>query len=86
MMYGVAQILLSECMVDRVLVLCPSTISANKLIKRFQGLSANDKLASHLPESVTNKNPRVIPSVESMGEEDICITDVRSVCEYIGVT
>lgn len=76
--YGVAQILLSEGVIDKVLVLCPSTTIEDGLTKKFRELSANSELKALLPPDAAYKNPRIIQAVETIGEGDICIENIHS--------
>lgn len=76
--YGIAQILLSEGVIDKVLVLCPSTTIEDGLTKKFRELSANAQLKDTLPEDGGYKNPRIIQAVETIGEGDICIENIHS--------
>lgn len=76
--YGIAQILLSEGVVDKVLVLCPSTTIEDGLTKKFRNLSSNTELKALLPDNGAYKNPRIIQAVETIGEGDICIENIHS--------
>ena len=50
-MFGVAQILLSEGAVDQVLVLCPSVTIEKGLSEKFKTLSENKALKAVLPQN-----------------------------------
>ena len=58
-MYGIAQIMLSEKMVNKVLLLCPSTTIEKGLKEKFKELSTNENLQSLIP-SKKLKSPSII--------------------------
>jgi len=65
--YGLAAILLSEGIVDRVLVLCPSNTIEVGLIEKFRELSADPEIRDTLPPNAKVRSPRVI-----RGSSNIC--------------
>src|SRR5574338_632083 len=50
-MYGIAQILLSEQVIKRVLVLCPSLTIESGLFEKFSELASNKELMHSIPET-----------------------------------
>lgn len=80
--YGIAQILLSEWVIDKVLVLCPSNTIEEGLTKKFRELSANSELKAMLPNDGAYKNPRIIQAVETICEWDICIENIHSTYKH----
>lgn len=82
--YAVAQILLSEGIVKRVLVLCPSLTIEKGLTKKFNELSTNATLRDSIPEDSNNKNPRIISADSTVKEGDICIENIHAVYETTG--
>lgn len=77
-MYGIAQILLSEGVVDRVLVLCPSLTIEDGLTEKFEELASNKILKNLLPNG-KYKNPSIVNATETIEKGDICIENVHSV-------
>ena len=57
--YGIAQILLSEKIVKRVLVLCPSLTIEKGLTKKFEDLSSNADLRNAMPKEVVGTTPEL---------------------------
>ena len=82
--YAVAQILLSEKLVKRVLVLCPSLTIEKGLTKKFNELSTNAMLREVLPEDLNSINPRIINADSTIKDGDICIENIHAVYEITG--
>ena len=76
--YGIAQIMLSEGAVDQVLVLCPSNTIEKGLTEKFRYLSANKTLKDLLPDSAKCSNPRIINASQSITKGDICIENIHT--------
>lgn len=82
--YGIAQILLSEKIVKRVLVLCPSLTIEKGLIKKFEELSSDANLRNALPVGLVNVSPRIISADSTIREGDICVENIHAVYEKTG--
>lgn len=82
--YGIAQIMLSLGLVDRVLVLCPSVTIENELIEKFIALSSSDSLKETIPNNARLKNPRIITANETILPGDICVENIHAVYEGTG--
>ncbi len=78
-MYGIAQILLAEGVVDRVLVLCPSLTIEDGLTEKFEELASNKILKDLLPKGSKYKNPSIINASETVEKGDICIENIHAV-------
>ena len=83
-MYGIAQILLSEKIVKRVLVLCPSLTIEKGLTKKFQELLSNSNLRNAMPEETVGTTPSIISADSTISEGDICIENIHAVYETTG--
>ena len=82
--YGIAQILLSEKIVKRVLVLCPSLTIEKGLTKKFEDLSSNADLRNAMPKEVVGTTPRIISADSTIREGDICVENIHAVYETTG--
>jgi len=82
-LYGIARIMLAEGVVDRVLVLTPSTTIEKGLTEKFRQLSADTDLLRLIPESAKIRNPRIINATETIRAGDICIENIHAVYEYV---
>jgi len=78
-MYGIAQILLCEGAVDRVLVLCPSLTIEDGLTEKFKDLSSSKALKEVLPKGSKSKNPGVVNGSQTVNKGDICIENIHAV-------
>lgn len=78
-MYGIAQILLAEGVIDRVLVLCPSLTIEDGLTEKFKELASNKVLKDLLPKDSKYKNPSIVNATETIEKGDICIENVHAV-------
>src|SRR5574342_1075404 len=83
MMYGVAQILLCENVVDYVLVLCPTRTIAKQLKDKFKDLSSDSLLKKTLPSRSKHKNPRIISADITIRPGDICVENDEAVLEHV---
>lgn len=83
--YGIAQILLSEGVVDQVLVLCPSLTIKRELLKKFEGFVIDKNLKSTLQvKEIPHKiNPRIIDSSKTIKAGDICIDNVHKAYTHV---
>ena len=82
-LYGIARIMLAEGVVDRVLVLAPSTTIEKGLTEKFRHLSADADLLRLIPEDAKIRNPRIINATETIRAGDICIENIHAVYEYV---
>lgn len=82
-LYGIARIMLAEGVVDRVLVLAPSTTIEKGLIEKFKQLSADADLLRLIQEDAKIRNPRIINATETIRAGDICIENIHAVYEYV---
>lgn len=82
--YGLAAILLAEGVVDRVLVLCPSTTIEDGLISKFKNLACNADLRDLLPDESKFSPPRIINASESITEGSICVENYHAILEHVG--
>lgn len=78
-MYGIAQILLAEGVIDRVLVLCPSLTIEDGLTGKFEELASNKVLKDLLPKDSKYKNPSIVNATETIEKGDICIENIHAV-------
>lgn len=82
--YGVAQIMLSLGIIDKVIVLCPSVTIERELKKKFSALSGDGKLKSAIPNNSKYKNPRIIDANSTIKDGDICVENIHAVYEKTG--
>ena len=78
-MYGIAQIMLCEGAIDRVLVLCPSLTIEYGLTEKFKEFSVNKIFKDALPDGSKYKNPKIINANETAQDGDICIENIHAV-------
>ena len=79
--YGIAQILLSEKIIKRVLVLCPSLTIEKGLTKKFEELSSDANLRNAIPPELVVSSPRIISAASTIREGDICVENIHAVYE-----
>lgn len=82
--YGIAQIMMSEGFVSRVLILCPSLTIEKGLTKKFLELSSNSKLTDAIPQDAKIKNPRIIDAENTIKKGDFCIENIHAVYDATG--
>lgn len=82
--YGIAQILLSEKFVKRVLVLCPSLTIEKGLTKKLEELSSDANLRNTIPDDLVGLTPRIISADSTIREGDICVENIHAVYEKTG--
>lgn len=82
--YGIAQILLAERLVKRVLVLCPSLTIEKGLTEKFVGLVSDSDLRNAIPEEIDLIAPRITSADSTIVEGDICIENIHAVYETTG--
>lgn len=83
-LYGLAAILLAEGIVDRVLVLCPSTTIEFGLLEKFRVLAIDADLRDLLPSDAKISAPRIINASESITEGSICVENYHAILEHVG--
>lgn len=81
--YGIALILLAEGVVDRVLVLCPSTTIEGGLLEKFRILSGNTDLGELLPTNAKIFVPKIINASETITSGCICVENRDAVYEHV---
>ncbi|MEW6685138.1 MAG: DEAD/DEAH box helicase family protein [Candidatus Edwardsbacteria bacterium] len=82
-LYGIARIMLAEGVVDKVLVLVPSTTIEKGVTEKFKTLSGDADLLRLIPTEAKIRNPRIINATQTIKKGDICIENVHSVYEYV---
>ncbi|WP_335982942.1 DEAD/DEAH box helicase [Fusobacterium polymorphum] len=82
--FAIAQILLAEKIVKRVLVLCPSLTIEKGLKKKFEELSSNADLRNAIPEELSGTTARIISADSTICEGDICVENIHAVYETTG--
>lgn len=83
-LYGLAAILLAEGVVDRVLVLCPSTTIEDGLMDKFRNLASNADLRDLLPPESGITAPSIINASQTITEGSICVENYHAVLEHVG--
>lgn len=81
--YGIAQILLAEGAVDRVLVLCPSTTIEAGLYDKFKLLAGSSELTEALPEDAKIRIPKIIQADETITPGCICVENRDAVYAHV---
>jgi type III restriction enzyme len=82
-LYGIAAILLAEGVVDRVLVLCPSTTIEYGLLEKFRELATNADLRDLLPAGAHAPSPAIINANETIIPESICVENYHAILEHV---
>lgn len=82
-LYGISAILLAENVVDRVLVLCPSTTIEDGLLIKFKELASDSDLRDLLPAGVKVASPHIINATESITEGSICVENYHAILEHV---
>jgi len=82
--YGLAQIMLAEGLVDQVLVLCPSRTIEAGLTEKFVALAGNKILKKLLPTKSVLANPRIVNATRTIKKGDICIENIHAVYKNTG--
>lgn len=83
-MFAVARILLNEGLVNRVLVLCPSTTIERGLIEKFDEMLADSDLTSLLPERSGVRIPDRVDATQTIGEGQMCVENIHQAYEKTG--
>lgn len=82
-LYALAAILLREALVDRVLVLCPSTTIEHALTAKFRDLAGNADLRDRVPEAAGPVAPRVINATESLVPGTVCVENNHAILRNV---
>lgn len=83
-MYGVARIMLNEGLVDKCLLLCPTTTIESGLKDKFFVLSQDSELTRLLPIRQGIPVPTIISADSLVRTGDICIENVDSIYARVG--
>jgi type III restriction enzyme len=83
-LYGIAAIMLAEGVVDRVLVLCPSTTIELGLTEKFRLLASNGDLRDLLPEDARVTAPRIIQADQTIIDGSICVENYHAILRHVG--
>lgn len=82
--FGVAQIMLGLGLVDRVLILCPSTTIEAGLTEKFTQLLSNNNIQNLVPSDAVIKNPHLTNGNYTIRSGDICIENIHAVYSNTG--
>lgn len=83
--YAVAQIMLAEGLVDKVLVLCPSLTIEEELKKKFEQFSGNQTLIQILKElNALCPSPAIKSANDPILNNDICVENVHAAYKRTG--
>jgi len=83
--YGVAQIMLAEGIVDKVLVLCPSLTIEDELKNKFERFSGDSTLTKILEELEADyPSPSIKSANDPILNGDICIENIHAAYERTG--
>ena len=82
--FGIAQIMMGLGLVDKILILCPSTTIETGLNDKFTELLGNSNLQNKVPDSAIIKNPHLTNGNYTVKVGDICIENIHAVYENTG--
>jgi len=83
--YGTAQIMLAEGLVDKVLVLCPSLTIEEELKKKFKRFSGDAVLTRILEELEANySSPAIKSANDPILNGDICVENIHAAYQRTG--
>jgi type III restriction enzyme len=83
-LYGISAIMLAEGVVDRVLLLCPSTTIEFGLTDKFKELASDSSLRETLPPEAKVISPQIINANDTIVESAICIENYHAILEHVG--
>ncbi len=83
-LYGIAAVLLAKGVVDRVLVLCPSTTIEAGLLEKFRKLAGSADLRDQLPGDAKITTPSIINAGQSITEGCVCVENYHAILEHVG--
>ncbi len=85
MIYAVAQIMLSEGLVDKILVLCPSLTIEEELKTKFERFSGNQEYTKSLQElDALYSSPAIKSANDPILNGDICVENIHAVYDRTG--
>jgi type III restriction enzyme len=83
--YGVAQIMLAEGLVDKVLVLCPSLTIEEELKKKFERFSGDAILIKIMTElNAAYPSPAIKSANDPIQNGDICVENIHAAYQRTG--
>ena len=82
--YGIAQIMLAEGLIDRVLVLCPSTTIEKGLTDKFRQFASDKKLRNTLPKEARVKGPTIMNGNSTIKPGNICVENIHAIYKNTG--
>jgi type III restriction enzyme len=82
-LYGLAAIMLAEGLVDRVLVLCPSTTIEAGLMTKFKDLAGKADLRDLLPQGAKMRAPKIINASETIVDGSICVENYHAILKHV---
>lgn len=83
--YGVAQIMLAEGLVDKVLVLCPSLTIEEELKKKFERFSGDAILTKIMTElNAIYPSPAIKSANDPIQNGDMCVENIHAAYERTG--
>ncbi|MCJ7612242.1 MAG: DEAD/DEAH box helicase family protein [Candidatus Aminicenantes bacterium] len=83
--YGVAQIMLAEGLVDKVLVLCPSLTIEEELKKKFERFSGDAVLIKIMTElNAVYPSPAIKSANDPIQNGDICVENIHAAYQRTG--
>ena len=82
--FGVAQIMLGLGLVDKVLILCPSTTIEAGLTEKFMQLLSDNNIQNSVPDDAIIKNPHLTNGNYTIKSGDICIENIHAVYANTG--
>lgn len=83
--YAVAQIMLAEGLVDKVLVLCPSLTIEEELKNKFEAFSGNNVLTQILTElDAAYPSPAIKSANDPILNGDICVENIHAAYQRTG--
>lgn len=83
--YGVAQIMLAEGLVDKVLVLCPSLTIEEELKKKFERFSGDADLIKIMTElNAVYPSPGIKSANDPIQNGDICVENIHAAYQRTG--
>lgn len=82
-MYAIAQILLAEGVVERVLVLCPSLTIESGLKVKFRQFVGDGALRDLIPADATYRTPEIVDATITTRAGDICIENIDATYKHV---
>lgn len=82
-MYGIAQILLSEGIAERVLVLCPSLTIESGLKVKFRTFAGDRTLRDLIPADAVIRTPEIVDATVTTQQGQICIENIHATYAHV---